>query len=90
LEIVRPTKISFTWGWTRPDTKVPAGSTIVEIALEPVARGTRLTLAHRKLPEDMRDNLDAGCTYYPARLKMVAEGKNPGPDPFADPAVRHG
>jgi hypothetical protein len=38
----------------------------------------------------MRDNHNAGWTRYLGRLKMAAEGKDPGPDPFADPAVRHG
>jgi uncharacterized protein YndB with AHSA1/START domain len=79
LEIVRPTKISFTSGWARPDIKVPAGSTIVMIALESIARGTRLTLVHRKLPEDMRDNHDAGWTLYLGRLKMAAEEQKSWP-----------
>jgi uncharacterized protein YndB with AHSA1/START domain len=90
LEIVRPTKIVFTWGWERTDTRVPAGSTIVEITLSPLSGGTRLTLVHRHLPHDMRDGHDAGWSHYLGRLKIVAEGGQPGRDPLADPAVRHG
>jgi uncharacterized protein YndB with AHSA1/START domain len=89
-EIVRPTRIVFTWGWERTDTRVPAGSTIVEITLTPLSGGTRLTLVHRHLPQDMWDGHDAGWSHYLGRLKIVAEGGQPGPDPLADPAVRHG
>jgi uncharacterized protein YndB with AHSA1/START domain len=90
LEIVRPTRVVFTWGWERSDTRVPAGSTIVEITLAPLGGGTRLTLVHRKLPPDMRDGHDAGWSHYLVRLKIVAEGGEPGTDTLADPSVRHG
>lgn len=90
LEIVRPTRIAFTWGWERSDTRVPAGSTIVEITLVPLGGGTRLTFVHRKLPLDMRDGHDSGWSHYLGRLKVVAEGGEPGTDTLADPAVRHG
>jgi uncharacterized protein YndB with AHSA1/START domain len=90
LEAVRPSRLVFTWGWERADTRVPAGSTIVEITLESIDCGTRLTLVHRDLPQDMRDNHDAGWTHYLGRLKIVAEGGDAGPDSFADPSVRHG
>jgi uncharacterized protein YndB with AHSA1/START domain len=90
LEIERPTRIVFTWGWERADTRVPAGSTIVEITLTAMGEGTRLTLIHRKLPPDMREGHDAGWSHYLGRLKVVAEGGVPGPDALADPAVRHG
>jgi uncharacterized protein YndB with AHSA1/START domain len=90
LEIVRPTRIVFTWGWERADSRVPAGSTIVEITLEPLGGGTRLTFVHCKLPDDMRDGHDSGWSHYLGRLKIVAEGGEPGPDPLAAPTVRHG
>jgi uncharacterized protein YndB with AHSA1/START domain len=90
LEVVRPTRIVFTWGWERADARVPAGSTVVEITLASLARGTRLTLIHRSLPAEARDGHDAGWSHYLGRLKIVAEGGNPGPDPLADPSIRHG
>jgi uncharacterized protein YndB with AHSA1/START domain len=90
LEILRPTRLVFTWGWERPDSTVPAGSTVVEITLTPVAAGTRLTLVHRRLPDGMRDRHDVGWSHYLGRLKIVAEGREPGPDPYADPTLRHG
>jgi uncharacterized protein YndB with AHSA1/START domain len=90
LEIRRPSRIVFTWGWEETGHAVPAGSTIVEIALEPDGAGTRLTLVHRDLPRDMRDKHDAGWVHYLARLKTVAEGRDAGKDRLADPDVRHG
>jgi uncharacterized protein YndB with AHSA1/START domain len=90
LEIVRPTRIVFTWGWERGHARVPAGSTVVEITLAPLARGTRLTLIHRNLPAEARDSHEAGWSHYLGRLKIVAEGGDPGPDPLADPSIRHG
>ncbi len=90
LELERPSRIVFTWGWERADTRVPAGSTIVEITLMATGAGTRLTLIHRELPPDVRAGHDAGWSHYLGRLKVVAEGGEPGPDALADPAVRHG
>jgi uncharacterized protein YndB with AHSA1/START domain len=90
LEVTRPSKIVFTWGWEGAEHAVPAGSTIVEIVLTPEGAGTRLTLVHRDLPADARENHDVGWTHYLARLQIVAEGGDAGRDPLADPEVRHG
>jgi uncharacterized protein YndB with AHSA1/START domain len=90
LEAIRPTKVVFTWGWEGTGHPVPPGSTIVEIILAPEGAGTRLTLVHRDLPPDARESHDVGWTHYLARLKIVAEGGDPGRDPLADPEVRHG
>jgi Activator of Hsp90 ATPase homolog 1-like protein len=69
---------------------VPAGSTPVEIDLTPEGNGTRLRLVHRELPPESRERHDLGWSHYLGRLKTVSEGGEPGPDPFADPSVRHG
>ena len=49
LEVVPHHRLSFTYGWTDGWLGVPAGSTTVELTLEPVADGTRLRLVHRDL-----------------------------------------
>jgi len=90
LEIRRPSRIVFTWGWEASGASVPAGSTVVEILLEPEGMATRLTLNHRDLPADMLGRHEVGWTHYLARLKTVAEGGDAGPDPLADPESRHG
>jgi uncharacterized protein YndB with AHSA1/START domain len=90
LEVVPHSRIAFTWGWEAPGAKVPAGSTVVEINLEREGKGTRLRLTHRELPNDARGSHEMGWNHYLERLKTISEGAEPGPDPFADPSVRHG
>jgi len=90
LKFVRPSYICFTWGYEAADSRVPAGSTIVEITLVASGRGTRLTLVHQELPKDVHEGHDFGWTHYLGRLKTLAEGGNPGPDPLANRDVRHG
>jgi uncharacterized protein YndB with AHSA1/START domain len=90
LEVVPESRIVFTWGWEEAGHKVPAGSTVVEIHLEPRGEGTWVRLIHRALPPDARENHELGWMHYLARLKMISEGREPAPDPFADPRVSHG
>ena len=55
LEVVPDRRFAFTWGWENPSegmAAVPAGSTRVEIDLEPHGKGTRvrLTIANCRQP----------------------------------------
>jgi uncharacterized protein YndB with AHSA1/START domain len=86
LEVIPPRRIVFTWGWAEGDTRVPAGSTIVEIDLMPERAGTMLRLKHRNLPPegDVRHKHAHGWSHHLGRLKVVAEGGDPGPDPCWD------
>lgn len=90
LEVVPNSRIAFTWGWEEHAHSVAAGSTIVEINLEPEGKGTRLRLTHRELPPEARDKHEFGWAHYLGRLKTISEGRDPGRDPLADPSVRHG
>jgi uncharacterized protein YndB with AHSA1/START domain len=90
LEAVPYSKVSFTWGFEGDGHAMPAGSTVVEITLEPEGAGTRLRLTHRDLSGEMRDRHDTGWDHYLARVAIAAAGGAPGPDPFADPNHRHG
>jgi uncharacterized protein YndB with AHSA1/START domain len=90
LEVVPNKKIVFTWGFDEPGHPVPAGSTTVEILLQPAGTGTRLRLTHRELPPSHRDRHELGWSHYLARLKSVSEGNSVGPDPYADSKVPHG
>lgn len=45
-----PKRLVFTWGWEERGMPVAAGSTTVEITLEPTAEGTLLRLVHSGLP----------------------------------------
>jgi uncharacterized protein YndB with AHSA1/START domain len=92
IELVPGRRLAFTFGWDRPDVEVPQGSTTVEIDLKPQSGGTVLRLVHRGLDGPMADAHDGGWTNYLSRLAILAEGRNPGPDPLADqrvPAASH-
>ncbi|WP_329342877.1 SRPBCC domain-containing protein [Streptomyces sp. NBC_01352] len=74
-------RLVFTWGWADGGMPVPAGSTTVEITLEPVADGTLLRLVHRGLPSaEACAAHREGWTHYVQRLTIRAEGGDPGPD----------
>ena len=86
VELDPPRRLVYTWGWSEggggPEL-VPAGSTTVEIELTPTEAGTTLTLVHRGLPnEESAGNHGAGWDHYLGRLAVVAEGGDPGPDPW--------
>jgi hypothetical protein len=49
-----------------------------------------LRLTHSDLEGEARDAHEKGWAHYLLRIKTVSEGGNPGPDPSADPTVRHG
>lgn len=89
LEVIPHSKVVFTWGFEQPDDRVPAGSTVVEIELEPRDKGTFVRLTHRDLPPKMRERHEIGWSHYLSRLKLVAEGGNPGHDRYASLEVRH-
>ena len=85
VEVVPPERIVWTWGWEGSDT-VPAGSSTVEVTLEPDGEATVVHLRHSGLPDDdARDNHRKGWTHYTARLAIAATGGDPGPDTMAKP-----
>jgi uncharacterized protein YndB with AHSA1/START domain len=90
VEVVAPRRIVFTWGWEDGAVGVPPGSTIVEIDLIAQGDGTLVRLTHRTLPAgDVRPMHDAGWNQLLERLRIVAEGGDPGPNPGCptDPAA---
>jgi uncharacterized protein YndB with AHSA1/START domain len=89
LEVVPHSKVAFTWGFEGDGHTVPAGSTEVEITLRPEGKGTRLQLVHRRLQGEARGKHEFGWVHYLSRIKSAVEGRDAGPDPFADPNVRH-
>jgi uncharacterized protein YndB with AHSA1/START domain len=82
VEVEPPHRVVFTWGFAGPEPFVPAGSSRVEVTLEPDGDGTRLTLLHHDLPEPSRESHGKGWTHYLARLARVAAGAAPEPDPW--------
>ena len=80
LEIDRPRRLVFTWGW-KDNEFVPPGSSTIEVSLTPEGTETVLLFVHRDLPEGQDTNHATGWDYYLPRLVIAAEGGDPGPDP---------
>jgi uncharacterized protein YndB with AHSA1/START domain len=90
LEVDPPRRVVFTWGWEGDGHGVPPGSTTVTIDLTSENGGTKLRLRHTGLRGENRNRHAKGWGHYAARLKIAAEGGEPGPDPLASPEVPHG
>jgi uncharacterized protein YndB with AHSA1/START domain len=82
VEVEPPHRVVFTWGFEGSDPFVAAGSTRVEVTLQPDGDGTLLTLLHHDLPDATRDAHAEGWTHYLARLSPVAGGHPPQLDPW--------
>jgi uncharacterized protein YndB with AHSA1/START domain len=88
VELVPGRRVVFTYGWERLEVEIPPGSTTVEIDLTPtVDGGTLLKLVHHGLTARAADAHDGGWRHYLDRLRGLATGNPPGPDPFASRRV---
>lgn len=83
LEVDRPRRLVYTWGWAAPEYQIPPGSSRVEVELAPIEDGTLLRLRHAGLGRDETDDHGKGWQHYLDRLAIVASGGDPGPDPYA-------
>ena len=89
VEVERPARVAFTWGWTDPAMGVAPGSSRVDVALSPDGGGTLVRLVQRGLATDTARLLhDDGWGRFLARLAAVAVGAEPPAYPSGDPAVR--
>lgn len=83
VELDPPRRLVFTWGWERAEAiPVPAGSTVVEVDLRPIAVGTHLMLTHRGLDDAAADLHAHGWDRFLSRLQATLDGADPGPDPW--------
>jgi hypothetical protein len=61
------------------------GTSIVEITLTPDDEATMVRVRHSGLPSDMARSFHSyGWTVTINRLAVVAQGDDPGPNPFAE------
>lgn len=90
LEVQPERKLVFTWGWENPGSRLPPGSSVVEITLERDGEETILHLLHRDLRPEDRAEHDKGWAHYLDRLSIAVTGGEPGPDPIGDSSYRHG
>ena len=72
-----------SWGPECGQLPIPPGATSVEVIFTPDAAGTQLRLRHSNLEaEEWRQGNSMGWDHYLPRLVTVAEGADPGPDPW--------
>lgn len=81
LEVDRPRRVLFTWGWEGSEA-MPPGSSEIEINLVPEDGGTRLSFEHRLVPADQVAPHTQGWNHYLPRLAIAAAGGDPGTDEF--------
>jgi uncharacterized protein YndB with AHSA1/START domain len=86
IEIDRPNKLVFTWGWDGSED-VPPGSSTIEIELASAGDGSSLRFVHKDLPNAEAIASHAhGWDHYLPRLETAARGGNPGEDPWVTQA----
>jgi uncharacterized protein YndB with AHSA1/START domain len=85
-EIIPHEKIVMTWGWEKSKT-VPPGSSTVEFRLIPQDKGTLLFMTHYDLPESEVASHIQGWSHYMPRLQSIAQGREPGVDPWSEQAM---
>jgi uncharacterized protein YndB with AHSA1/START domain len=86
VELDRPHRLVFSWGWDGNDG-VPPGSSNIEIELSADSEGTSLRFVHRDLPNAEAVASHAhGWDHYLPRLELAAAGGDPGEDPWVTQA----
>lgn len=83
VEVTPFTRVVYTWGWESGETPPPGGSTI-EITLHPQGETTLLRMIHSNASVDDAHGHHEGWSHYLPRLVAAAEGRDPGPDPWAE------
>ena len=84
VEIVRNQRLVFTFGWEGEGHPVPPGSTTVEISLTEDGDATIVRLRHSDLSAEQARGHKEGWEHFLPRLVEVGEGRDPGPDPWAE------
>ena len=91
VEVDRPRRLAFTWGWESEESSVRPGASTVEVTLSPEGDATLVRLVHRGLPtSESRAAHRHGWEHYLARLETAAGGGDPGVDPWSTPAGADG
>jgi uncharacterized protein YndB with AHSA1/START domain len=86
VELDRPNRLVFTWGWDGSED-VPPGSSTIEIELATDGAGTSLRFVHKDLPNaEAVASHTHGWDHYLPRLEIAAGGGNPGEDPWVTQA----
>lgn len=85
VEVVPNERLVFTWGFDRPGHPIPARSTRVEVDLLPNGDVTVVRIRHHGINKAEQLNTAYGWQHYLTRMGLVAAGRDPGPDSWAEP-----
>ena len=86
VEIDKPNRLVFTWGWDGSED-VPPGSSTIVIELASDGDGTSLRFVHQDMPNAEAIASHAhGWDHYLPRLETAAGGGDPGEDPWVTQA----
>jgi uncharacterized protein YndB with AHSA1/START domain len=86
VELDKPNRLVFTWGWDGNEG-VPPGSSTIVIELATEGDGTSLRFVHKDLPNAEAIASHAhGWDHYLPRLETAAGGGEPGEDPWVTQA----
>jgi uncharacterized protein YndB with AHSA1/START domain len=82
VELDKPNRLVFTWGWDGNEG-VPPGSSTIAVELKPEGDGTSVRFVHKDLPNAEAVTSHAhGWDHYLPRLELAAVGRDPGADPW--------
>ena len=81
VEVDKPHRVVFTWGWDGNES-LPPGASTVEAELTPEGNGTSLRFVHRDLSAEQAASHRVGWDHYIERLQIAAAGGDPGEDPW--------
>jgi uncharacterized protein YndB with AHSA1/START domain len=79
VEVDKPHRLVFTWGWDDNES-LPPGRSTIEAVLTPEGTGTTLRFVHRDLSPEQAASHRVGWDHYLERLEIAAAGGDPGED----------
>jgi uncharacterized protein YndB with AHSA1/START domain len=85
VEVDRPSRLVFTWGWDGNEGE-PPGSSTVEVELTASDGGTSVRFLHQLSSAEAAASHKQGWDHYLPRLEVAATGGDPGPDPWVTEA----
>ena len=85
VELERPNRLVYTWGWEGSEG-VPPGSSTIEVELASDGDGTSLRFVHNFSSAEAVASHKTGWDHYLPRLEIAAAGGDPGADPWVTDA----
>lgn len=79
VELDKPNRLVYTWGWEGND-HVPPGSSTIEVDLASDGDGTSLHFVHHLATDEQVASHTGGWDHYLPRLEIAAAGGDPGED----------